>query len=246
MKRFNSLLAPALALVVAGFCAETQAHEITLTTVIRDFSQTHPDFEGTTGNDINYVGNTLGIDGKPVYVGGAGTLTTSGAANYNQWYNDVPGVNKSTNFDLVLSNGLATPGGVYLFQDTTFFPIDNQLLGNEGRAHNFHFTLELHTAFTYQPGQNFSVTADDDLIIFIDGRKVLDLGGIHAPLNGTLNVDSLGLTVGQAYHFDLFFAERHTSQSALKFATNIQFVPEPATVAMALLMGFAALRRRRS
>lgn len=225
--------------------AVASAHEITLTTVIRDFQESHPDFETNVGNDVGYVANALGGDGKPVYIGGAGTLTTHGAANYNQWYNDVPGVNKSTNFDLTLSNGAVAPGGVYTFDDSTFFPIDNQIFGNEGHSHNFHFTMELHTAFTYQPGLSFTVRADDDLIIFVDGQKVVDLGGIHAPLESTFNIDSLGLTPGQNYDFDLFFAERHTSQSSLKFSTNIQFIPEPATIGLMLVSGLAALRRRR-
>ncbi len=30
---------------------------------------------------------------------------------------------------------------MYRYSDTTFFPIDNKPFGNEGRDHNFHFTL---------------------------------------------------------------------------------------------------------
>lgn len=235
-----AILAASLATV-----ASASAHEITLTSVIRDFHVYHPDFQGPIANDRNYVSDTLGADGKPVYIGGAGTATTTGAANYNQWYNDTAGVNKSIPFDLLLSNGLPNPGGVYTFEDTTFFPIDGQLFGNETYLHNYHFTLELHTEFVYQPGLSFNVLADDDLLIFIDGQKVLDLGGIHAPQNGSFNADSLGLSAGQSYDFDLFFAERHSILSTLKFSTNIQFVPEPATIVLATIGALAALQRRR-
>ena len=53
--------------------------------------------------------------------------------------------------------------GIYSYSDDSFFPIDNQLFGNQGRSYNYYFTLELHSMFTYQPGQTCAFTADDDL-----------------------------------------------------------------------------------
>lgn len=242
MKRHAFALA--LLIIAAPAATSAFAHEITLNATIRDFQESHPDFQLDLADDRDYVAPTLGADGKPVYIGGAGTATTSGAANYNQWYNDTPGVNLTTSRDLVLSNGMANPGGVYTFSAPSFFPIDNELFGNENSAHNYYFTLELHTAFTYQPGMTFNVTADDDLIVFIDGQKVIDLGGIHPPQNDTLNLDTLGLTAGQTYDFDLFFAERRKVLSSLSFDTSIQFVPEPATAGLLFIGGISMLRRR--
>lgn len=242
MKRYAVLLA--VILLAAPAATNAFAHEITLNATIRDFQESHPDFQLDLADDRDYVSSTLGGDGKPVYIGGAGTATTSGAANYNQWYNDVAGVNLTKSIDLVLSNGVVNPGGVYTFSAPEFFPIDGELFGNENSAHNFYFTLELHTAFTYQPGMTFNVTADDDLIVFIGGQKVIDLGGIHPPQNDTLNLDTLGLTAGQTYDFDLFFAERRKVLSSLSFDTSIQFVPEPATAGLTFLGGLALLRRR--
>ncbi|MCA9255195.1 MAG: fibro-slime domain-containing protein [Phycisphaerales bacterium] len=243
MKRYA--LAFAVMLIAAPAATSAFAHEITLNATIRDFQESHPDFQLDLADDHDYVDSTLGADKKPVYIGGAGTATTSGAANYNQWYNDTPGVNMTTTRDLVLSNGMANPGGVYTFSAPSFFPIDGELFGNENSAHNYYFTLELHTAFTYQAGMTFNVTADDDLIIFIDGQKVIDLGGIHPPQNSSLNLDTLGLTAGQTYDFDLFFAERRKVLSSLSFDTSIQFVPEPATAGLTLLGGLSLLIRRK-
>lgn len=70
--------------------------------ILRDFkmgtaSGGHPDFElPTPHDDLGIVQDTLGDDGKPVYAHGDDkTVTTSGQTNFNQWYNDVDGVNQT-------------------------------------------------------------------------------------------------------------------------------------------------------
>ena len=42
---------------------------------------------------------------------------------------------------------------IYTYSNSSYFPIDGMLLGNQGRPHNYHFTTEIHTVFTYQAGQ---------------------------------------------------------------------------------------------
>lgn len=65
---------------------------------------------------------------------------------------------------------------------------------------------------------------------------VIDLGGLHSAITGSVDLDTLGLTIGQDYDFDLFFAERHTTASTFLMSTSIQFgeIPEPGTL---LLLG---------
>jgi len=234
--------------VIAAVPSASHA-SMTVTTTLRDFNASHPDFEGVIANDLGIVGPTIGADRKPVYVGGAGTVTTSGAANFNQWYNDVPGVNMSMSYDLVLTD---IGGGIYQYENSSFFPLDGLLLGNEGRAHNYHFTLELHTLFTYQPGQIFSFSGDDDVFVFINDQRVINLGGVHSTQSASVNLDTLGLTAGETYAFDLFFAERHTTQSTFKMQTSIVFeqptVPAPGAILLGTLgTGLVGwLRKRKS
>ncbi len=198
-----------------------------LPVTIRDFQASHPDFESYIGVDPGIVLPDLGPDQKPVYAGQAGNPSTTGQANFDQWYRDVPGVNQTIPWTLQLSE---VAPGTFRFDDQEFFPIDGQGFGNEGNPHNYHFTLELHSTFVYQGGEVFTFRGDDDLFLFLNGKLAIDLGGVHGPLEDTIDLDAeaanLGLSPGGTYSFDLFFAERHTTQSSFRIDTTIScFVP---------------------
>ena len=109
-----------------------QAATIGLTATVRDFSDTHPNFESLVAVDPGIVTSTLGADGKPVYAGSAGNPTTTNAADFDQWYRDTPGVNATTTKTLVLDNTITADPAIFTFSDSDFFPIDGELFGNEG------------------------------------------------------------------------------------------------------------------
>ena len=196
----------------------------TLTGVLRDFKESHPDFEDFLGSDPGIVKNDLGGDGKPVYAGSAGNPTTTNQTNFDQWYRDVDGVNKAFSHPIALSK----MGAVYTFENNAFFPLDGKGFGNEGHPHNYHFTYELHTTFHYAGGETFTFTGDDDLFVFVNKRLAIDLGGVHGSATGSINLDAdaakLGLTKGQIYQLDFFFAERHTVDSHFRIDTTLDFV----------------------
>ncbi|HEX4458598.1 MAG TPA: fibro-slime domain-containing protein [Polyangia bacterium] len=228
----------------------------TITLIIRDFKfysasdpTTNANFENVPSTpspwpDPDIVTTTLGPDHKPVYKNTTGTtLTTHGAASFNQWYNDVAGTNIHVDYPLVLTQAAdgswgydSNVSGVDYTagNDSTkgFFPIDDgspyaTAFGNQGIDHNFSFTAESHTTFTYNGGETFHYRGDDDVFVYINNQLVINLGGIHDPETGDVALDSLGLTKGQSYPLDFFFAERHQGGSNMLFTTTLLLAQAP-------------------
>lgn len=195
-----------------------------LDAVLRDFRSDHPDFEhATSTDDRGIVERQLAPDNKPIYAHTGATPTVSGRTSFDQWFHDVPGVNLRFEQQLPLVEG---PPGTYTFDDQTFFPLDGMGWPNqEVYGHNFLFTTEIHTSFRYRGGERFQFNGDDDVLVFVNDRLALDLGGVHVAEDGMIDFDArateLGLAVGETYPLAVFHAERHTDQSHFKMVTSI-------------------------
>ncbi|MBL1216365.1 MAG: fibro-slime domain-containing protein [Planctomycetes bacterium] len=148
------------------------------------------------------------------------------AMSFREWFRDTPGTNLSEPLNLTLERvGGTDEQPVYSFMSDAFFPLDGKLLGNSGGApdHNFHFTFELHTEFTYLAGsgQVFSFYGDDDVWVYVNDDLVIDIGGVHAKVQQVVELDRLGLEDGKTYPLDFFFAERHRTQSNFRIDTTL-------------------------
>ena len=215
---------------------------------VRDFRASHPDFESSPGTD-NEVMGTLDADGKPILdmefynlmLGTSGQSVHS-PESFAQWWRDdeTETVSKSLKYTIELEqvNGKK---GVYRYArvgNDQFFPIDGLGWGTTpnpengqslrwapGGRHNYHFTYEISTIFTYTDPRErdldgdgvkgepaitngsgkvtspedalyFQFNGDDDVFVYINGQLVVDLGGVHSSLEGAVNVDEEASRLG--------------------------------------------------
>jgi fibro-slime domain-containing protein len=206
-----------------GACDAPLPAPPTLTATVRNIHLGQPDFWQTCcmgGVDPGIVATTLGSDGTPVYAGNpvTGTLTTHGQADFQSWYHDVSGVDLSTTVTLPLMPD-ADQAGIDTFDNEAFFPIDGQLFGDQGNVHNEDFTLETHAQILYTGGETYDFDSDDDLWVFVNGHLVVDLGGVHPSLFGSVALDQvagqIGIVTGQTYPLDVFYANRQPPGAVL-------------------------------
>lgn len=217
----------------------------TLPVVYRDFKPLHTDFGchmNGNGARPGLVLQSLGGDLKPVYnpnpppppPGWGGTVPQiTSADSFSDWYNSKNDINFEVADELQFTEIMP---GIYSFSSNNFYPLTDKGFGNNVTPNwagaiypdkNGAFTTEIHTTFTYEQGQTFNFSGDDDVWVFIDNKLAMDLGGLHGPVQGAINLDALGLTAGNNYTLDAFHAERCDSGSNFRIDTSIScFVPQ--------------------
>ena len=177
--------------------------------IIRDFINPHPDFNLGPSADsaTRFVQAQLGSDGKPAFLPVAGITSTS-MTTFPQWWNTLSPINAPTVYSISLSNAFQTDSRVHNFFSSAFYPIGD----------HSNFTYEVHTYMSFLPGASLTFKSSGDLWVFIDGRLVVDLGGIHGLETATIALDGLVDVGGQPLpppatgtvtrQVDLFYAHR--------------------------------------
>lgn len=195
-----------------------------LRVLMRDFATfKHPDFGGPKDpqNAPGLVEPTLGAGRKPTRSGKYPKV----AVKLDDWYATLKGVNTA----YVVDFWLEPVGQSFVLDSSRFFPLDDvesaeaKQSDDDGQPRNFGFTTELHTSFRYAGGEVFTFRGDDDVFVYVDGKLVVDIGGVHGPTEGTVRIDDLSLTQGRVYTLDLFQAERNPTGSNFRIETTLDF-----------------------
>jgi fibro-slime domain-containing protein len=202
---------------------------------------------------------TLGDNRNPqvnpaVNVGSACLSSPANVSRFSEWYSDHTS-NRKFKMDLTFTRD--PNNGQYSYRNESFFPLDNigpnnkfavtdpnpfgdVLTPRQGITHNFGFTMELHTQFTYIKGahQFFNFQGDDDVWVFVKDSLLIDLGGVHGAIrddfdldevqgNGRTIAEMLGLEDQVSYPLDFFSAERQVEASNIIITTSIKLVQKP-------------------
>jgi fibro-slime domain-containing protein len=184
----------------------------------------HSDFEQYNNGLVTGLANTNmtpgGVPSLRSTTGSGGAPSITSASSFAQWFTDDL-INKPIQHTVTLTQ---TSPNVYDYQDVDYFPIDGEGFGNYqpymNGLHNYHFTTMLHAAFQYlsNASPTFTFEGNDDAWLYINGRLAIDIGGVHGSTAGSVTLNAtmattLNLTNGAIIRFDLFAANRHTSDS---------------------------------
>jgi len=189
------------------------------------------------GGTKGLVQNVLNSQGRPQWTGKVACDIGDTLDGPQNWFDPltINGTRVNAYKCVPLNLKLALDNGYYKFASSEFFPLDSFKTLSDGSTnpayqlgannHNFHFAMHAKASFEYVRGLTFKFTGDDDVWIFINKKLALDLGGQHNPMNGTIDLDKLGLTEGKSYQFDMFYCERHEMGSSIGIQTTMNLVP---------------------
>lgn len=163
-------------------------------------------------------------------------------------YDTANGVIYNSQTDHVTTRGDTTYVRGNLQAENRFDPINGKYFGNNGNKYlevvdpnqgdithyynntNYNMTLEGHAQFIFYEDDNlyFNFTGDDDVYLYINGIRVLDMGGAHAISKCGISLNDVkslcGLKDGQVYDFDFYYVERHGTAANFGIETNIKIV----------------------
>ncbi len=161
-----------------------------------------------------------GIADSEGFAGVASPGDIESQLTFSHWFRDIDGVNASKRHPITLkSDG----NGFYEFVSGNFLPLADELYGYDNGNTNSYFTFQVNAEFTYNSctDQHIEIQGSDDIWVYVDGKLLIDLGGMGANQAQVGDLGRLGLTDGERYTMRVFYAHRSGSTPRFRIRTNV-------------------------
>ena len=134
------------------------------------------------------------LDGRylPVALGGR-ALSNRGVVgdNFARWFNAIDGTNVV--YDGTINLVYSAEQETFEYGSEAFYPLNgNGDIAKDGNNHLFTMNLGAPFRVLKNGKEEFTIMADDDTWVFVNGRLVLDMGGIHDATTGVFRVNKEG------------------------------------------------------
>ena len=181
-----------------------------------DGNYTYPTIKvGNSNESSSYLFSTAKGTGKTVYsnVNKLFTKDSDGYYEYNSETNFAQYNNQLKSFDVynvpgssqnaVGNTDTGKHGSFFPFNTLTSTLISNTSINAISGSANYHFGMTMESNFLQPEGgkvngnpMKFEFSGDDDVWVYVDGVLVLDIGGIHNAISGTIDFATGEVTVG--------------------------------------------------
>ena len=154
------------------------------------------------------------------------------AASFAEWFHASP-----NSITLPTSVPLSKVGTLWQYDSMAFYPTSGQGYDKGGTVDSKnYFGSRCSSKFVYKGGETFVWRGNDDMWVFVNGKLMIDAGGIHnakktEEAEYTVNMDDFSLTKGCRVDIRLFFADRCSrTGSNFRIQTSMEPVRPSETV----------------